>query len=118
MGKVKTMPQSDELLVTHKASTAEGRENQLISLAIDRVEQRIREDRASSAELVHFLKLASSKERLEKEKLELEKQLLQAKTESIHAQSEIKDLYKNAINAMKRYSGNMNEEDDEDEELY
>lgn len=117
MGKVKTVPQSDELQPLHKASTPDGRENQMISLAYDSVEQRIRNGTASSAELVHFLKLASSKDRIEKEKLELEKQLLQAKTESIQAQTEIKDLYVEAIKAMKKYSGGLTDDDDE-EELY
>lgn len=118
MGIRKTKSEVSESLETRKALTPDGRENQLIALAINRVEERMRNNEASSAEYVHFLKLASSKERLEKEKLELEKQLLQAKTESLKSQKETEELYRQAIKAMRLYSGQEVENDDEDEELY
>lgn len=112
-----SLPASDESLSIRKAFTPEGRENQLIALAIDQVEDRMRNGKASSAEYVHFLKLASSKERLEKEKLELEKELLQAKTENLRSQKQTEEYYREAIRAMRIYSGQEQEEDDE-EELY
>lgn len=118
MRKKETQPESDESPLYRKAITPEGRETQLIALAIDQVEQRMREGKASSAEYVHFLKLASSKERLEKEKLELEKQLLQAKTENLKSQKQTEEYYREAIRAMRIYSGQQEDDDDEDEELY
>ena len=85
--------------------TQEGRENQLISLAIDLAEKQLSEGTASSQVITHYLKLGSTKERLEKEKLEKENELLKAKTESIQSAKRVEELYREALNAMKRYSG-------------
>lgn len=89
------------------ATTPEGRENQLIALAMDLAEKKLRDGTASSQEVTHFLKLASSKEKLEREKLELENELIKAKTESLQSQKNIEELYTNAIKAMQTYSGLM-----------
>lgn len=97
------------------ALTPEARENQLISLAVDLVEQRLLDGTASSQETTHFLKLGSMKNRLEMEKLEEENRLLKAKTESLQSAKRIEELYANAIKAMQRYSGH-DEEDFDDEE--
>lgn len=88
------------------ATTDEARENQIIALTIDRVEERIRNGTASSAEYVHFLKLASSKEKLERAKAEEEIKLLKAKTEAIESSKNIEQLYSEAIKAMSIYAGN------------
>ena len=87
------------------ALTPEGRENQLISLAIDLAEKQLSEGTASSQVITHYLKLGSTKERLEKEKLEKENELLKARTESLQSAKRVEELYKEALNAMKRYSG-------------
>ena len=87
------------------ALTPEGRENQLISLAIDLAEKQLSEGTASAQVITHYLKLGSTKERLEKEKLEKENELLKAKTESIQSAKRVEELYREALNAMKRYSG-------------
>ena len=87
------------------ATTPEGRENQLIALAIDVAEKQLREGTASAQVVTHFLKLASSKEKLEREKLELENELIKAKTENLQSQKNIEELYSNAIVAMQTYSG-------------
>lgn len=93
------------------ALTPEARENQLISLAYDLVEQRLLDGTAKAQETVHFLKLGSTKERIEKEILERQKELITAKTEAIQSAKRVEELYENALNAMKIYSGNMNDED-------
>ena len=98
------------------ALTTERRMNQLASLAMDQVEERMRTGKASAAEYVHFLKYASLKEQKELEKLELEKQLLEAKTDSIKAQKNTAELYSRALKAMNLYSGN--EVDDDEEDLF
>ena len=96
------------------ALTPEARENQLISLAIDLVEQRLIDGTASAQETTHFLKLASRKAKLEVERAQLENELIKAKTQSINDQADIKKLYADAIEAMKRYSGHRSDvEDDE-----
>ena len=92
--------------------TSEGRENQLISLAIDCAERQMTEGTASSQVITHYLKLGSTKARIEIEKLEMEKELLKAKTESLQSQKKIEDLYSEALKAMRKYQG----ADDEDSE--
>ena len=91
------------------------RENQLISLAVNLAEQKLLDGTASNQLIVHYLKLGSTKERLEKEKLEKENELLRAKTEAIDSQKRQEALYEEAIKAITRYSGNYSEEDDEGE---
>lgn len=104
MAKPKKSPQSSQKKI-RPALTPEARENQLIALAIDLVEQRLIDGTASSQETTHFLKLASSKAKLEKERLELENELTKAKTKSIQQGDRIEALYTEAIAAMRRYGG-------------
>ena len=87
------------------ALTPEAREGQLIALATDLVEQRLRDGTATSQEVVHFLRLGSMRERLEREKLENENILLRAKTEALESQARIEELCVDAIRAMQRYRG-------------
>lgn len=91
----------------------EAYENRLINKAYKAVEKRIDSGEATAAELVHFLRQGSIKEQLELEKLKKENALLNAKTEAIESQKEVKELYSNAINAFRRYSG-MPQVDEED----
>ena len=93
------------------ALTLEARENQLIALATDLAEKQLLEGTASSQVISHYLKLGSSKERIEKEILKKQKDLIEAKTEALQSAKRIEELYSNALAAMRRYSG----QDDEDE---
>lgn len=99
---------SEELQPMRPALTPEARENQMISLAMDLVEQRLRNGTASSQETTHFLKLATTKEQLEKEKLVTENKLLQAKIDNLESQSSSASLYADALKAFSAYSGNKN----------
>lgn len=94
------------------ATTVEGRENQLVSLAVDLAEKQLRDGTASSQVMSHFLKLATKREELEREKLVAENTLLAAKVEAMASSSRIEELYSTAIKAMRRYSG---QDEDEDE---
>lgn len=85
------------------AHTPEGRENQLIALAYDKVEERILSNQASAQELVHFLRLGTEKAKLEKEKLEIDKQLAEAKIKSLGSDEELKQLTKEALTAFSTY---------------
>lgn len=96
------------------ATTPEARENQMIALAIDLAEQQLRDGTASSQVITHFLKLGSTRERIEKEILERQKDLVTAKTEALNSSRELKDEFAKAIAAFKRYSGNEDDEGDED----
>ena len=87
------------------AQSPEARENQLISLAVDLAEEQLRQGTASSQVITHYLKLGSTKERIEKEILEQQKELISAKTESLRSAQKVEELYSNALNAMRRYSG-------------
>lgn len=95
------------------ATTPEARENQLIDLAIGLVEKRLIKGTASSQEVTHFLKLGSTKDRLEKEILEKQKDLITAKTESIQSAKRIEELYKDAMKAFSTYSGNRRGDEDD-----
>jgi len=87
------------------ALTPEARENQLISLAVDLVEQRLIDGTASSQETTHFLKLGSTKAQAELEKLRLENELVKAKTEAYKSAKRVEELYTDAIKAFRRYNG-------------
>lgn len=87
------------------ATTPEGRENQLVSLAFDLVEKRLTDGTASATETVHLLKLGSTRERLEQKRIEHENLLLSAKVDQLSAAKRIEELYEEAIVAMRRYSG-------------
>lgn len=88
-----------------RATTPEGRENQLISLAIDRAEQQLRDGTASAQVITHYLKLGSTRERLEQERLAAEVELQQAKVQAMAATSRIEELIGDALRAFKSYSG-------------
>lgn len=93
------------------ALTPEARENQLISLAVNLAEKQLQEGTASSQVITHYLKLGSTKERLEKEKLEEENKLLRAKTEKLQSDKRVEELYTDALNAMRRYNGQGGQND-------
>lgn len=105
MAKVKAKNSSGFSRKMRPALTPEARENQLISLAVDLAEQQLREGTASSQVITHYLKLGSTKERIEKEILEKQKELISAKTENLKSAKRIEELYADAINAMRKYSG-------------
>lgn len=98
------------------AKTPEAKENQLISMAFDLAEKKIIDGTASSQVITHFLKLGSTKEKIEKEILEQQKELITAKTEALRSQKRIEDLYANALNAMRRYSGTPETDDYEEDD--
>ena len=106
MAKVKQNTSSNATKKMRPALTPEARENQLISLAVDLVEQRLIDGTASSQETTHFLKLGSTKAKYELEKLKAENELIMAKAELAKSQKNNEELFNKAIEAMKNYSGN------------
>ena len=111
MGRTKVSNGSGSPRKMRPALTPEARENQLISLAVDLAEKQLQEGTASSQVITHYLKLGSTKERIEKEILEKQKELIIAKTEAMQSAKRVEELYSNALDAMRRYSGNSNEDD-------
>lgn len=88
------------------AKTPEARENQLVNLAVDLAEKQLMAGTASSQVMTHYLKLGSTKERIEKEILQEQKTLLIAKTDAMRSAKKVEELYQNALDAMRAYSGN------------
>lgn len=95
------------------ARTLEQRQNELISAAYDLVEKRILEGTATSQEVTHFLKLGSTRERLEQEKLRNENAMISAKTKAIEAERDMGEMYERAIAAFRTYSGEGGYEDED-----
>lgn len=98
-------PDQEEFISQITGTSPEAVEKEMINLAVREVEYRIRNHKASSQELVHYLKMGSEKERLEREKLEAEVELQKVKAEAIEAAKNSEELYNKAIEAMKHYSG-------------
>jgi hypothetical protein len=99
------------------AKTPEQRENQMIALAVDLAEKQLSEGTASAQVITHFLKLATTRERLEKEKLVRENQLLTAKTEALQSSKKMEELYSKAIDAMRSYGNRGVEEAGADDDI-
>lgn len=108
MAKVKTEPKARRI---RPAISPEAREKQLMSLAMDQAEQQLMDGTASSQVITYFLKLASQRERLERERLEEENKLLRAKTEALEAQKNSETDYARVIEALRRYSGRGDDDD-------
>lgn len=115
MAKRKTPTSLGDTRKTRPATTPEARENQLISMAYDLVEQRLLDGTATSQETTHFLKMGSLKARLENDKLREENELLKAKTSAIQSEQASAELYSQVIKAIKDYSGKSDEEEKIDE---
>lgn len=96
------------------AKTPEGRENQLISLAVDLSEKQLKDGSASSQVITHFLKLASTRNKLEEKKIEHENLLLSAKIEQLAQGKQVVELYEKALHAMRQYSGQDTVDFDDD----
>lgn len=97
------------------AMSTEAKENQLISLATALAEKQLREGTASSQVITHYLKLGSTKEKIEKEILEKQKELITAKTESLQSQKNTEELYRKALSSMRTYAGQIGNDDEEDD---
>ena len=111
MKKAKTVTSSESSRKMRPALSPEARENQLVSLAVDLAEKQLRDDTTSSQIITHYLKLGSTKEKIEKEILEKQKELIEAKTQSLQSAKRIEELYKNALDAMRNYSGQGDPDD-------
>ncbi len=112
MPKRKAVESSDQSGMMRPPLSPEARENQLITLATDLAEKQLREGTASSQLITHYLKLATAREKTEREILELQKELIKAKTKSYQSNEEMKALYADALDAMRRYRGDGGRDED------
>ena len=111
MKKTKATTSSESSRKMRPALSPETRENQMISLAMDLAEQQLRDGTASSQLITEFVKRGSTKSRIEQEILEEQKELIEAKTQSLKSAQRIEELYANALNAMRNYSGQGDSDD-------
>lgn len=98
------------------ATTPEARENQLIAGAIDLAEKQIEDGTASAQVITHFLKLGSSREKLEQERMAEDIELQKAKREQLASQARVEEMYGAALDAMRSYAGQppLEQEDPDD----
>lgn len=108
------MPSEDEERRRKPATTPEAREQQLASMTYDLAEEQIQGGNVSSQVMTHFLKMGSTRERLEQQKMEHEIELMDVKKQALEDRARIEDLFTAAIDAMRSYSGSSSYEDDSD----
>lgn len=111
MKNAKTVISSESSRKMRPALSPDARENQLVSLAVDLAEKQLLDGTASSQVISHYLKIGSSKERIEKEILEQQKELISAKTQSLQSAKRVEELYANALSAMRNYNGQGGSDD-------
>lgn len=96
------------------ATTVEEDERQMQALASNLAKKQLLDGTASAQVITHFLKSGSARERLEQTKLQQENELMKAKIEQMASQARVEEMYKEALNAMRSYAG----QDDDEEEYY
>src|SRR5574344_643660 len=111
MPKGKVASSSGSSRKMRPALSPEARENQMISLAMDLAEKQLMDGTASSQLITEFVKRGSTKARIEQEILDKQKELIEAKTQSLQSAQRIEELYTNALNAMRNYSGQGGSDD-------
>lgn len=116
MAKVRGSANSTPPRKMRPALDPEVRELQMISLAVDLAEKQLMDGTASSQVITHYLKLGSTKERIEKEILEKQKELITAKTEALKSQKRVEELYAEALKAMRIYNGQGTPDDYESDD--
>ena len=99
------------------ARTPEEQEQIMINLSMKQAEKMLRDGKAPSQIVVHFLKLATEKAKYENRKLKAETEMLVSKSDLMKAQQRSEELYEQAISAFKSYGG-MDVESDDMEDYY
>jgi len=111
MKKARTVDSSASSKKIRPALTPEARENQMIALAVDLAEKKLIDGTASSQLITHYLKLGSTREKLEQERLREETNLMRAKVKAVDSTDEMIKLYKDAMDAFRTYSGHGDEDE-------
>jgi uncharacterized protein involved in exopolysaccharide biosynthesis len=84
--------------------TPEAHQNKLVSLALEQAEKELREGTASSQIITHFLKIATTRDQIELEKIQLEKELLSERIRSEQSHQNLETMFANVISALKSYT--------------
>lgn len=104
--EVPSVPVDPDTIIT-PLFTEEARRNNLINLAYDLAERRLREGTATAQEITYLLRLSGPKADLQYEIMRSQQKLLDAKTKSIESMEAQNDMYQQAIEAMRIYSGGL-----------
>lgn len=107
---IATVPVNAETRTTRPPISLEAREQELVALAMDCAEQQMRSGTASAQVICHYLKIGSTRDRLEREILAEQKGLVRAKAQSYRTGEELKEIYKDAMEALRSYQGGKNDE--------
>ena len=100
------------------ALTPEARQEQLIAKAERLAERKLEDGTASPQIIVHYLRLATEREKKNQELIDAEIALKKAKVQAIENAAEFKELFNEGMAMFKKYSGlEDDEEDDEDEDI-
>ena len=91
--------------------TLEAEENQMIALAMDLTKKRLLEGTASSQEIVHFLKLGSTREKQEQEMMQKKMAVMEAQVKEYEQSDDIKKMMEEALQAFRGYKIDSEEED-------
>lgn len=86
-------------------TTPEEAERLAISAAMDLAAQQILDGTASNSVILHFLKLGSSREKLEQARIESDTKLAQAKVAALESAARTEELVSEALDAFRLYSG-------------
>lgn len=84
----------------------------MIALAVEQAERMLREGNAPTQVVLHYLKLGTTREKLEQETIEKQKELLDAKIENLQAQQGREELYQKAIEAFISYQSSSRDPED------
>lgn len=114
MGRISRQPLSSSPAPVYPDETEEARRARLIALAENQAEMQLRAGTAPAPVVVHYLKLATERDRIEKEILERQRDLITAKTEALEQERKSETRYEEVIRALKRYGGQR----EDDQELY
>jgi hypothetical protein len=87
----------------------------MIALAVELAEKQLRAGTASAQVINHYLRLGTTREKLEQEKLSRENELLQMRSEQIASAARVEELYMTALNAMRSYAGFESQDQSDDD---
>ena len=90
----------------------------LVGHVMDLAEEKLRNGTASSQLITELVKRGSAKARLEQELLARQTELAAAKAEAIKSAARMEELYEKAMKAMKRYGGQFDDEEVDEDDFY
>ena len=110
---IHTCSTTDSRPSRNPATSPDAQEARMINLAMKAAEEQLKNGTASSQVIVHFLKLGSIREELERDKLRTETSLISAKKKDIESSSHNDKLLEKALAAMTTYSPSSDDKLDE-----